>query len=336
MQYSKYITAIGGLLSLGLFKDGVKHVYDTLIDTITGTLFEELRINIEDNPKCRYAILRDIENYVGDRYNIVVNDGVQLPHYRLEHGYYILKPKVLDEEYWILIAYKHSEIILRIIPTFTNIFTPSNTQLSRLKHYMNSLYQTYCAPTEIVTYFTSGVNKWEHPTIRSSRNLNNLQLTEDMTCMLNDVDMFKSQKYIYDKQGIPYRRGYLIYGETGTGKTTMIELIDQKYDMTIYCLNLNCANMTDSNLIHLINTVPPNSILVLEEIDKQILTLLNHKYSHISIGGLLSGLDGPQRLSNSSIVIMTSNTRYFLDAESDKALVRKGRIDCVYEFKTPV
>jgi len=68
------------------------------------------------------------------------------------------------------------------------------------------------------------VNEWRlfgHP--RRKRPLNSVILDKGiMENLINDVDHFLSQPRWYIDRGIPYRRGYLLYGPPGSGKTSAI------------------------------------------------------------------------------------------------------------------
>jgi len=153
-----------------------------------------------------------------------------------------------------------------------------------------------------------------------------------MKSVIEYVNEFKTSESIYLSKGIPYRHGLMFCGCPGSGKTTLIEIIAKKYGMSIYNLNINSNDMTDITLNNLVATIQPNSILVLEEIDKQILALKSHPNSYVTLGGIISALDGPQRLSHSSIIIMTANSMNFLDEIESSAMFRKGRIDKTFIF----
>ncbi len=61
-------------------------------------------------------------------------------------------------------------------------------------------------------------------------------------------------------------------------------------------------------------------------------TLRSNTNNQISFGGVLSAIDGPQRLNDSCIVVMTTNNiGYFTETEKE-SLCRKGRIDQIFEF----
>ena len=60
----------------------------------------------------------------------------------------------------------------------------------------------------------------------------------------------KSEKW-YQQRGIPYRRGYLLYGHPGTGKSSFIQAVAGALDYSICMLSLGGSNgavMTDDRL----------------------------------------------------------------------------------------
>ena len=66
--------------------------------------------------------------------------------------------------------------------------------------------------------------------------------------------------------GIPYRRGYLLYGPPGSGKSSFIQaLAGVEYNICI--LNLAELGLTDDWLNHLMSNAPQQSIILLEDID---------------------------------------------------------------------
>ena len=148
-----------------------------------------------------------------------------------------------------------------------------------------------------------------------------------MRQVIDNINEFMSSEQVYQNNGNPYKKGYLIKGKPGTGKTSIIEYTAIKHNMCIYLVNLNSKNMTDSFLINLLSNVPPHSIIVFEEIDRQIETLNKNNVKYISEGCILTAIDGPQRLSHGTIVIMTSNDTYKFTESFNAALFRKGRID---------
>ncbi|GMF95464.1 unnamed protein product [[Candida] boidinii] len=85
--------------------------------------------------------------------------------------------------------------------------------------------------------------------------------------IVKDVEEFLSSgKWYYDR-GIPYRRGYLLYGPPGSGKTSFIQALAGHLDYNIAILNISEPNLTDDRLAYLMNNIPERTILLLEDID---------------------------------------------------------------------
>lgn len=70
-----------------------------------------------------------------------------------------------------------------------------------------------------------------------------------------------------DSAGIPYRRGYLLYGPPGSGKSSFIQALAGSLDYNICVLNLSERGLTDDKLNHLLANAPERSIMLLEDID---------------------------------------------------------------------
>lgn len=202
----------------------------------------------------------------------------------------------------------------------------------KLHKFANNIYKYYNSPQKVLIIYMSIDTKWKYPIYRRPRDINDSHISQSMRCVLDDIDNFSQNRQNYVMNGLPYKRGYLLRGKSGTGKTTLIELIAMTYNKSLYIVNLNSGSMDDSSLINLLSDVPINSLIVFEEIDRQIETLKTNKNINISDGGILTAIDGPQRLSDGTLVIMTSNETYEFSNEFKSALFRKGRIDKIFEL----
>ncbi len=210
-----------------------------------------------------------------------------------------------------------------------------NKLITDFRLYYDGIYSKYNATTQVLISFTSEGSKWNFPIFRRPRANREDKWGDHIKILMADVDEFMTKEQQYEDEGHPYRKGYLLYGRPGSGKSASIELIAIKYNMSIYMINLNAEKMTDAVLTNLISSVPMRSILVFEEIDKQIDTLKNNANQTVSIGSILSATDGPQRLSHGTIIIMTANNNTFLEGEEKEAAFREGRIDKTYHFDAP-
>jgi chaperone BCS1 len=89
--------------------------------------------------------------------------------------------------------------------------------------------------------------------------------------MLNEVGDHahcSNDKWLKRKEtGIPYRRGVLLYGPPGSGKSSFIQALAGSLDYNICILNLSERGLTDDKLNHLMINAPERSFILLEDID---------------------------------------------------------------------
>lgn len=137
--------------------------------------------------------------------------------------------------------------------------------------------------------------------------------------------------------GIPYRRGYLLHGPPGGGKTSFIQALAGELDYNLCILNLSERGLTDDRLHLVLSIIPARCILVLEDIDSAfsgrnpsaekgyryiVFALIMRYQSSITLSGFLNALDGVVA-SEDRIIFMTTNHPEKLDP----ALIRPGRVD---------
>ncbi|CAG0915737.1 unnamed protein product [Notodromas monacha] len=152
--------------------------------------------------------------------------------------------------------------------------------------------------------------------------------------LLGDVKEFIANPAWYSDRGIPYRRGYLLYGPPGCGKSSFIFALAGALEYGICVLNLSERGLSDDRLNHLLAVAPEQSIILLEDIDAAFVSREESPnvraafegLSRLTLSGLLNALDGVAS-SEGRLLFMTTNYKERLDA----ALIRPGRVD-VQEF----
>lgn len=150
-----------------------------------------------------------------------------------------------------------------------------------------------------------------------------------MENILSDVKTFLGRKAWYQARSIPYRRGYLLFGAPGNGKTSIIKVVASEFDLPIHSINMK--GLSDSSLQDLISDIPPKSILLLEDIDcvtSNREEKNEEKGIGVSLSGLLNTLDG---ISSPEDYLLFMTTNY--PEKLDSALKRPGRIDKQIELK---
>lgn len=148
--------------------------------------------------------------------------------------------------------------------------------------------------------------------------------------ILSDVNEFLQSREWYSQRGVPYRRGYLLHGPPGCGKTSYIMALAGKLEYDICQMNLSNSTLSDERLNYLLSVAPPNSIILLEDVDAAFLNredidMTRSAYQglgRVTLSGILNVLDGVAS-SEERILFMTTNYPEKLDA----ALTRPGRVD---------
>jgi chaperone BCS1 len=134
--------------------------------------------------------------------------------------------------------------------------------------------------------YTSMGPQWKPSGLpRRKRPLDSVVLDTGLSDLIvNDVHSFLRGGRWYHERGIPYRRGYLLYGPPGSGKTSFILALAGELDYNICVMNLSERGMTDDRLSYLLSNAPPRSLILLEDVDAAFVhRSINATESHKSV-----------------------------------------------------
>ncbi|KAI2609524.1 BCS1 N terminal-domain-containing protein [Hypoxylon fragiforme] len=145
--------------------------------------------------------------------------------------------------------------------------------------------------------------------------------------IVNDARDFLARRQWYVDRGIPYRRGYLLYGPPGSGKSSFIQALAGELDFSVAMVNLSEIGVTDDKLAFLLTKLPERTILLLEDADSAFVNRRKrdgdgYNGGTVTFSGLLNALDGLSA-GEERIAFLTTNHVELLDP----ALIRPGRVD---------
>ena len=165
---------------------------------------------------------------------------------------------------------------------------------------------------------------WSRVRMGNNRRLDSVVLKAgQIEDILQDLQRFFSTKARYDDLGIAWRRGYLLYGAPGTGKTSLVTALASALKLNVCALSLAATGMTDEKIGGLLASVPNRSLILIEDVDAFFRQREQQSQSvKISFSGFLNALDGVAA-HEGSVVFMTTNH----PEQLDPALVRSGRVD---------
>jgi len=177
----------------------------------------------------------------------------------------------------------------------------------------------------------SWIGGWEKALTKPPRAKTSVVLDEDLAeHLLHDAGVFLKSAQWYKDSGIPYRRGYLLFGPPGCGKTSFCQVLAGALKLDICMLSLSNDKLDDNMLAQNFRDAPQSAILLLEDVDAVFVNRDkgSGSKSGVSFSGLLNAIDGVAS-QEGRIFFMTTNHLERLD----EALIRPGRCDVRVELK---
>lgn len=249
-----------------------------------------------------------------------------------------------------------------------SVVARNNAVLKQLVLEAKKLYEAD-AEHRVNIYFADAHASWRWTDSRTKRPLSSIVLERGVKEMLLEdaKDFLRSEKW-YATRGIPFRRGYLLHGVPGSGKTSLIHAMAGALALDIYVVSLSASWINDATLTTLMGRVPSRCIVLLEDLDAAFTRSSNRDedssgvpggaskgssnsadldgwgnegrgfsgrrrdyvpdYNTLSLSGLLNALDGVSAPEGRLLFATTNHLERL-----DPALTRPGRMDVWVEFK---
>lgn len=149
--------------------------------------------------------------------------------------------------------------------------------------------------------------------------------------IIEDIDFFWNNKKLFDEFKFPYKRGLLLYGPPGSGKTSVINLLTNKLINDYDGLIIESVKVND---IFLISSILKESFREIEP-DRKVIVILEDIESYLINKGtrkeLLNLLDGNDSIEN---VIFLATTNFINEVE-EAVLSRPSRFYRTYLIDFP-
>lgn len=150
----------------------------------------------------------------------------------------------------------------------------------------------------------------------------------------NDFELFFQREDWFRQHNLPYRRGYLLWGQPGNGKSATIRVMAAHPYIRSYSLDLSDSDEKNINIFQVFERAASHTpaLIILEDLDRAFPTEGKRTRERtVSFESLLNCLDGVGT-QNGVIVVATANDPTCLDAA---ILKRPGRFDRVVQFRSP-
>lgn len=142
--------------------------------------------------------------------------------------------------------------------------------------------------------------------------------------MLDDAREFERSRTRYASLGVPFRRGYLLEGPPGTGKSSCALCVATELGRSLCYLSLTGKGADDQWLDHMLSTTPGGALVLLDDYDR---VDLGDQHG-VTVSGMLNAMDGVVAQASGRIIMIAVNDISVVTP----ALLRPGRVDRTFRF----
>ncbi|CAN1157088.1 AAA-ATPase At2g46620 [Linum perenne] len=171
--------------------------------------------------------------------------------------------------------------------------------------------------------------RWRSVPFTHPSTFDTIAMESDLKVKLkSDLESFLRAKQYYHRLGRVWKRSYLLYGPSGTGKSSFVAAMANFLSYDVYEIDLSRVR-DDSDLRTLLLQTTSRSVIVIEDLDR-FLTEKSKSSTAVTMAGMLNFMDGVLNscAAEERIMVFTMNSKDLIDP----TILRPGRIDVHIHF----
>ncbi|KAG5009038.1 hypothetical protein JHK87_017553 [Glycine soja] len=174
-----------------------------------------------------------------------------------------------------------------------------------------------------------GGTRWRSVPFNHPATFETMAMEKDLKNKIkSDLESFLKAKQYYRKLGRAWKRSYLLYGASGTGKSSFVAAMANFLRYDVYDVDLSKIR-GDSDLKFLLTETTAKSVILVEDLDR-FMEPESETATAVTASGIQSFMDGivSACCGEERVMVFTMNSKECVDPN----LLRPGRVDVHIHF----
>ncbi|KFK37429.1 hypothetical protein AALP_AA4G255900 [Arabis alpina] len=186
--------------------------------------------------------------------------------------------------------------------------------------------------TELKLFMNIGIGigsaRWRSVSFNHPSTFENIAMEVDLKEKVkSDLESFLKGKQYYNRLGRVWKRSYLLYGTSGTGKSSFVAAMANFLDYDVYDIDLSKV-VDDSDLKMLLLQTRRKSLILIEDLDRFLAT--KTATATVTVSGIMNFTDSilSSCVADERVMVFTVTGKELIDP----AILRPGRVDVHIHF----